>query len=191
MIFKNKSKRLRIHGSWWLHWCRSVWEGLLQLTTEQREECIMKLRYRYPSPHIRLAGLANSTRGLVRQRDEMAQSNAVDPNELEKRLEWDSMRSYSNHSMCADTIIEHRRVERSRSHTPIAPPFDPDDPEQVGGDLRVERQAHQAVINDHGRPCYPIELGFDVFRHPGQYKEILEYWEGEFDAGEDIKRWVS
>jgi len=61
--------------------------GWLQLTTEQREECIMKLRYRYPPPQIGLAGPANSTRGLVRQRDEMAQSNAVDANELEKRLE--------------------------------------------------------------------------------------------------------
>lgn len=93
--------------------------------------------------------------------------------------------------MCADTFIEHSRVERSRSRTPVAPPFDPDDPEQVEEDLRVEREAHEAFISDNGRPCYPIELDFDVFKHPGQYKELFGYWEGESGAGEDTKRWVS
>jgi hypothetical protein len=58
----------------------------LQLTTKQREECIMKLRYKYSSPQINLADLANNTRSLMRQRDEMTQSNAVNANELKKRL---------------------------------------------------------------------------------------------------------
>ncbi|KAL9025960.1 MAG: hypothetical protein Q9196_005303, partial [Gyalolechia fulgens] len=63
-------------------------------------------------------------------------------------------------------------VERSRSATPYDPnPWEPDDPEGE------ERRAHEALIKDNGRPCYPIELGFDIFDNPGQYKEILEYWQ--------------
>ncbi|KAI9704970.1 MAG: hypothetical protein M1836_006750 [Candelina mexicana] len=113
--------------------------------------------------------LANSIRDLVRQRDEMGKSGAVDADELGKRLE---------------------RVERSRSCTPVLPPFDPDDPEEVETTLRVEREAHEALISDNGRPCYPIELGLDIFKHPGQYKELFEYWKGELGVGEDTERWV-
>jgi len=69
-------------------------------------------------------------------------------------------------------------------------PFDPDDPEQVEEDLRVEREAHEALISDNGRPCYPIELGFDVFKHPGQYKELFEYWRRESGVTEDTARWI-
>ncbi|KAL8650292.1 MAG: hypothetical protein Q9210_003911 [Variospora velana] len=63
-------------------------------------------------------------------------------------------------------------VERSRSATPYDPnPWKHPDPE---GD---EKEAHEALVKDNGRPCYPIELGFDIFDNPGQYKEILEYWQ--------------
>ncbi|KAI9784909.1 MAG: hypothetical protein M1835_003472 [Candelina submexicana] len=113
--------------------------------------------------------LADSIRDLVRQRDEMAKSDAVDADELGKRLE---------------------RVERSRSCTPILPPFDPDDPEEIEETLRVEREAHEALISDNGRPCYPIELGLDIFKDPGQYKEVFEYWKGELGVGEDTERWI-
>ncbi|KAL8904663.1 MAG: hypothetical protein Q9207_003112 [Kuettlingeria erythrocarpa] len=84
-------------------------------------------------------------------RDELAQSSAVDANVLTDKL---------------------RRVERSRSATPYNPnPWQPDDPEGE------EKEAHEALVKDNGRPCYPIELGFDIFDNPGQYKEILEYWQ--------------
>ena len=43
----------------------------------------------------------------------------------------------------------------------------------------MERKAHEALVGDNGRPCYPIELGFEVFDNPGQYKDIFEYWRGE------------
>ena len=92
--------------------------------------------------------------------------------------------------MCTDTSITYRRVERSRSPTPIALPFDPDDPKQVEEDLRVERKAHEALVNDNGQPCYPIELGFEVFHNPGQYKDIFEYWQGESGVNQETKRWI-
>ena len=72
----------------------------------------------------------------------------------------------------ADTFLLYSQVERSRSATPYDPnPWQPDDPEGE------EKESHEALVKDKGRPCYPIELGFDVFDNPGQYKEILEYWQ--------------
>ncbi|KAL9606106.1 MAG: hypothetical protein Q9179_000732 [Wetmoreana sp. 5 TL-2023] len=145
-------------------------KGWLKLTSEQREQCIVKLRYGSTLVHIRTAWFANRTRDLVRQRDEVAQSTAVDASELEDRL---------------------NRVERSRSCTPILPPYDPNDPEEIENDLRVEREAHEALVDDNGRPCYPIELGFEVFNNPGQYKDLLEYWQAwESGAEDDTERWI-
>ncbi|KAI9778187.1 MAG: hypothetical protein M1816_004239 [Peltula sp. TS41687] len=63
------------------------------------------------------------------------------------------------------------QVDRSRSATPVLPPWEPDDLEGI------EKAAYEALINDNGRPCYPIELGFDNFKKPRQYKDILEYWQ--------------
>ena len=71
------------------------------------------------------------------------------------------------------------------------PPYDPNDPEEVEKDLRVEREAHEALVGDNGRPCYPIELGFRVFDDPGQYKDLLEYWQAwESGAYQDTERWI-
>lgn len=61
-------------------------KGWLKLTSEQREQCIMKLRYSLPRFISAWLCRADSTRDLVRQRDQMAHSFAVDANELEKRL---------------------------------------------------------------------------------------------------------
>ncbi|KAI4288699.1 MAG: hypothetical protein L6R35_002035 [Caloplaca aegaea] len=85
------------------------------------------------------------------------------------------------------------RIERSRSRswcTPIASPYNPNDPEKVEKDSRVEREAHEELVGDNGRPCYPIELGFEVFNNPRQYKDLFEYWNGESGAGETTERWV-
>ncbi|KAA6411556.1 MAG: hypothetical protein FRX48_04836 [Lasallia pustulata] len=115
-------------------------KGWFNLTSERREACIMKLR------------------DLVRQRDQMAQSNAVDANGLEKKL---------------------RLVRSSPSQTPTPPPPDPNDPKDIEKDMKVEIEAYKALVDDHGRPCYPIELGFDVLDDSGQYQDIISYWQKE------------
>ncbi|KAL9123851.1 MAG: hypothetical protein Q9217_006760, partial [Psora testacea] len=117
------------------------WQGF---TPEEKERCILKLR------------------------DELAQSLAVDVDVLKDKL---------------------NQVERSRSATPVCPPWEPDDPEGQ------EKESYEALVKDNGRPCYPIELGFDVFENPGQYKEILEYWHGESSHGlvftKQLRDWES
>ncbi|KAL9100367.1 MAG: hypothetical protein Q9163_004249 [Psora crenata] len=123
-------------------------KGWQKLTPEEKERCILKLRE------------------LKNQRDELAQSSAVDANILTDKL---------NH------------IERSRSATPYDP-YDPNEPEQIAEEQKKEKESHEALIKDNGRPCYPIELGFDVFENPGQYKDILEYW--QWGRGSEYKRLI-
>lgn len=61
------------------------------------------------------------------------------------------------------------------------PPYDPNalDLEFLEEDLRREREAYDALVDNNGRPCYPIELGFEVFNNPGQYENLFSYWRGE------------
>ncbi|KAI9889401.1 MAG: hypothetical protein M1814_005337 [Vezdaea aestivalis] len=113
-------------------------EGWENLSSDKREQCILKLR------------------DLMHLRDGSAQSSAVDANALREKLS---------------------RVERGRSATPVAPPWDYNDPERVEEDWEEEKKSHEALIKDNGRPCYPIELEFDVFNTPGQHKDILNYWQ--------------
>lgn len=64
-------------------------KGWLKLMPEQREQCIMKLRYgsyRLISARLHRMVVLITQSDLVRQRDEMAQSIAVDANLLEDRL---------------------------------------------------------------------------------------------------------
>lgn len=78
-------------------------------------------------------------------------------------------------------------VERSRSATPYDP-YDPTDPKEIAEDQNKEKESYEALIKDNGRPCYPIEIGFDVFETPGHYKDIVEYWQQ--DNGPCSKRLV-
>lgn len=64
--------------------------------------------------------------------------------------------------------------------------------------LKKEGEAHEALVSDSGRPCYPIELGLEVFSDPGQYKDLFSYWQGESGVNEyslrlifslQLKRW--
>ena len=86
--------------------------------------------------------------------------------------------------------IKYKRVERSRSPTLIVPLFDPDDLKQVKEDLRVERKAYKALINDNSQLYYLIKLGFKVFHNLRQYKNIFEYWQGESGVNQETKQWI-
>ncbi|KAL9028904.1 MAG: hypothetical protein Q9180_007098, partial [Flavoplaca navasiana] len=116
-------------------------KGWQKFTPGDKERCILKLRE------------------LKSQRDESAQSSALDANVLTDKL---------------------NQVQRSRSATPVLPPWEPDDPEGE------QKQSHDALVKDNGRPCYPIELGFDVFENPGQYKELLEYWKVDKSSAKQV-----
>lgn len=76
------------------------------------------------------------------------------------------------------------RLPSSCYSTP--PPPDPNDPEEIEKDLKIERKAYNALVEHHGRPSHPIELGFDFLNNPGPYKDIISYWQGGLGSSDRI-----
>ncbi|TAQ88568.1 hypothetical protein B7494_g3121 [Chlorociboria aeruginascens] len=44
-------------------------------------------------------------------------------------------------------------------------------------ELAVETEHYNALISDGGRPSHPISLGRDILKDPGEYREIISYWQ--------------
>ncbi|KAL8707497.1 MAG: hypothetical protein Q9220_007487 [cf. Caloplaca sp. 1 TL-2023] len=112
--------------------------GWPDLSPEIQEQCIAKFR-----------DLVNQRKGSVR-------SEAVNPFDLQERL---------------------NQIQDSGSPTPPLSPYDPDKPEELEKDWKIETVSHEALVAERGRPCYPIALGLNIFNNPGQYKDIIDYWE--------------
>lgn len=57
------------------------------------------------------------------------------------------------------------------------------------GEYREEERGHYyALVNDGGRPCYPIALLKEVSENPREYRELLRPWQGVYpDAS--VPRW--
>ena len=58
--------------------------------------------------------------------------------------------------------------------------------------MEAERGFHQALIEAHGRSCYPIELAPGIYKDPGPYTEIMSYWDGgvcSTPIGKQKQRW--
>ncbi|KAJ9624470.1 hypothetical protein H2203_005205 [Taxawa tesnikishii (nom. ined.)] len=75
-------------------------------------------------------------------------------------------------------------VSRSRSRSTSTSTPVPEDHEEDY--LREEKEAHDALIRDGGRPSHPMDSGFDILDKPGRYAEIISYWRGSSSRGWDI-----
>lgn len=53
----------------------------------------------------------------------------------------------------------------------------PDEESQPSEDEQLEIEAYYTLISLGGRPSHPISLLKDVVRNPGQYREILAFWQ--------------
>ncbi|KAI9772281.1 MAG: hypothetical protein M1840_001030 [Geoglossum simile] len=102
-------------------------------------------------------------RDLMRQRDEMAQAHAVDANELREKLKQIS----SSESTFRPSTFRPSS-ESTSSYTPTPPPDSP---------TEIERESYDTLVQEGGRPSHPIHLGFDVLSNPGEYKDIISYWD--------------
>ncbi|KAK4964347.1 hypothetical protein LTR28_003821, partial [Elasticomyces elasticus] len=102
--------------------------------------------------------------GLMRERDEKAHSVVVNATELEDRL---------------------RQVRRSPSQSPTPPP---DLEAEERRKLKAERESYKALLDIHGQPCYPIELAPDVYKNPGQYKDIISFPEFQQEVHDRRRR---
>jgi hypothetical protein len=52
-----------------------------------------------------------------------------------------------------------------------------DDEESYRYDLERETEYYNTLIREGGRPSHPVSLGRDVLEDPGEYREILSYWQ--------------
>jgi hypothetical protein len=57
----------------------------------------------------------------------------------------------------------------------LTPPFDSEELRQE--QMRRAREAYYTLVAEGGTPSHPVELGFDVLDNPGEYEDILSYWE--------------
>ncbi|KAF8857851.1 hypothetical protein BDZ45DRAFT_422902 [Acephala macrosclerotiorum] len=49
-------------------------------------------------------------------------------------------------------------------------------------DLEEETEYYNTLVNEGGRPSHPVSLGQNIIEDPGEYREILSYWQrGEND----------
>ena len=86
-------------------------------------------------------------------------------------------------------FMKSRQVRRSPSQLPTPPP---DSDAEKLEKLEDEKGFHKSLVDDHGRPCYPIELAPEVYRDPGPYRDIISYWDGGWGArpiGRQLQRW--
>ncbi|KAL8949550.1 MAG: hypothetical protein Q9222_004342 [Ikaeria aurantiellina] len=151
-------------------------KGWIDLSPEVQQQCLAKLQYArqrfFPGVRER-SGKLTALSDLVHQRDENAKAVAVSPTDLEDRL---------------------NQIQSSRSPTPILSPYDPDKPAEREKIWTIETAAHEALVAQRGRPCYPLTLGLAVFDDPGQYEDILECWEGlgrdRFVFTSQLERWT-
>jgi hypothetical protein len=44
-------------------------------------------------------------------------------------------------------------------------------------ELKEQTKYYNMLIREGGRPSHPVSLGRDVLEHPGEYREILSYWQ--------------
>jgi hypothetical protein len=40
-----------------------------------------------------------------------------------------------------------------------------------------QTEYYKTLVNKGGRPSHPVSLGRDVIENPGEYREILSYWQ--------------
>ncbi|KAF2178472.1 hypothetical protein K469DRAFT_754523 [Zopfia rhizophila CBS 207.26] len=71
-----------------------------------------------------------------------------------------------------------------------------DEEKQYRDSLQRETEAYYALVNDGGRPSHPLSLLEDIVKNPGEYREILSFWQdrGKLEDWEvfttQLSRWT-
>ncbi|KAL7894885.1 hypothetical protein HDV64DRAFT_271489 [Trichoderma sp. TUCIM 5745] len=85
-------------------------------------------------------------------------------------------------------IAIENEMARIRAFQPHSESPDlPSPEEQRIEDLEKERKCHAMLVADGGRPFYPIHLLDAVSKNPTQYRELLLFWQGDYNH--DPERW--
>jgi len=52
-----------------------------------------------------------------------------------------------------------------------------DEEEDYRRDIKKQTECYNSLISEGGRPSHPVSLGRDILEDPGEYREILSYWQ--------------
>ncbi|KAF2254618.1 hypothetical protein BU26DRAFT_537334 [Trematosphaeria pertusa] len=99
-------------------------------------------------------------RDRTRRASETAQSHAIDLGQVAARLQ--------------DVAADQEQSRRSPS-TATTAPLDPEQDYLM--DLRLETAFYNMLVDDGGRPSHPLSRLEDVAKDPGEYREILSFWQ--------------
>ena len=87
------------------------------------------------------------------------------------------------HRNLSKSPITRTQSQSSRGTTPGLDEIDEDE------EFRREKEAHDALIAEGGRPSHPPNgSGFAILEEPGRYAEIISYWSSLFIGGKSILR---
>ena len=103
------------------------------------------------------------SRDRVQRASETVQSPSVDLDKVAARLE--------------EVTADPERLSRRPSPATTEPLLDE---ERYREDLQVETESYNALVDDGGRPSHPLGLLEDIVKNPGEYREILTFWQGKY-----------
>jgi hypothetical protein len=98
---------------------------------------------------------------------------------------------------CLATALQQyaaREPSPSIGTTPSPSCFDEE--EEYQDDLQYEIKCYNALVEAGGRPSHPLSRLDDIIKDPGEYREILSFWQGEFPKKDEwrvfsiqLRRW--
>jgi hypothetical protein len=60
-----------------------------------------------------------------------------------------------------------------------------DEEEQYRGDIQFQTDCYNKLVEDGGRPSHPLIRLEDIVKNPGEYREILSFWQGKYGRGDE------
>ncbi|KAF2271533.1 uncharacterized protein EI97DRAFT_462771 [Westerdykella ornata] len=104
-------------------------------------------------------------RDRVRRENETAASHPIDLDQVAARLE--RLQEQSRRSPSLPTTASYHEEEEYRE------------------DLRLQRGMYKMLVDDGGRPSHPLSRLEDIVENPGEYREILTFWQGTYPREDD------
>ncbi|KAF2257131.1 hypothetical protein BU26DRAFT_546274 [Trematosphaeria pertusa] len=100
-------------------------------------------------------------RDRTRRMSETAESHPIDLDQVAALLQ--------------DVSADRERSRRSPSSATTEPPLT--EGEQYVEDLRRQTGYYKMLVDDGGRPSHPLSRLEDIVKDPGEYREILSFWQ--------------
>jgi hypothetical protein len=60
-----------------------------------------------------------------------------------------------------------------------------DEEQQYHDDIQYQTECYNKLVEDGGRPSHPLIRLEDIVKDPGEYREILSFWQGKYGRGDE------